>query len=365
MKKTLLATAIAGAMVASAAHAATVYDQDGKSIDISGRIGVGVQQGYDGDSDYVNAGSRLKLDVANQVSNDLRFFGHVEWRFNADEQDTDSGFSEVRHAWIGAESASWGTLQAGNFDNIYKQVVFQPFDFYAMAAGYGFHGPDDNGRGDAIAYLTPKMSGFQAALQAKHYSKADQQTAGSLDFSGMTLAELNTAITNNDLEDFYTAPSGVDDPSSEVLFAGALSYEVGGLTLAGGISETDTVIADENGDFDAGYNTGARLSYAFNDMFNLRVGAEKQDPTGESADQNVYAIGGVLNVSDQLTMTADYYRKDRDEDHALDYDSDEIAFGAYYRVADNFDVFTEIHDKDRKEDAQEDTYAIVGSRYFF
>ncbi|WP_163560290.1 porin [Halomonas sp. NO4] len=333
MKKTLLATAIAGAMAASGAQAATVYDQDGKSLDLSGRVGVGVLQGYDGESDFVNAGSRLKLDGVNQVSDDLRFFAHVEWRFDGDERtgpggNGKSGFTEVRHAWIGAESAQWGTLQAGNFDNIYKQVVFQPFDYYAMAAAYGFHGPQDQGRGDAVAYLTPNLSGFQVALQAKHYSETDAQ-----------------AIAAN-------------NSGSEVLFAGALSYEVGGLTVAAGMSESEVNAVDGNGEFDAGYNTGARVSYAFNDMFNLRVGAEQQDPTGDANDQDVYALGGVVSLN-QLTMTADYYHKDRDDGME---DSDELAFGAYYRVADNFDIFTEVHDNDVEAD---DTYAIVGSRYFF
>ncbi|WP_163576925.1 porin [Halomonas faecis] len=364
MKKTLLATAIAGAMVASAAQAATVYDQDGKSIDLSGRIGMGVQSGYDGNSDFVTAGSRLKLDVANQVSDDLRFFGHVEWRFTSDERDQDSGFSEVRHAWIGAESANWGTLQAGNFDNIYKLQVFQAFDYYAMSSGYGFHAPGDNGRGDAIAYITPNLSGFQAALQAKHYSQSDVvgDTSWSIDSNGNVVQGAGTGVNN--------------DVSSEVLFAGAVSYEVGGLRVAAGLSETDAVVVGSNGEFDAGYNAGISGTYAFNDMFSLRVGYEDQNPTEPSTtatrDQKVYGIGGLLSVSDQLTLSADYYRKDRDDNYidsdgvGLDYDSDEFAFGAYYRVADNVDVFTEFHDKDRKsEDGDDKTYGIVGARYFF
>ncbi|MGO1534955.1 MAG: porin, partial [Halomonas sp.] len=42
MKKTLLATAIIGALGASAAaQAATVYDQDGTKLDVYGRIAMG------------------------------------------------------------------------------------------------------------------------------------------------------------------------------------------------------------------------------------------------------------------------------------------------------------------------------------
>ena len=46
MKKTLLATAIVGALGASAAaQAATVYDQDGTRLDIYGRIAMGIAGG--------------------------------------------------------------------------------------------------------------------------------------------------------------------------------------------------------------------------------------------------------------------------------------------------------------------------------
>ncbi|MGO1886604.1 MAG: porin, partial [Halomonas sp.] len=46
MKKTLLATAIIGALGASAAaQAATVYDQDGTKLDVYGRIAMGVAGG--------------------------------------------------------------------------------------------------------------------------------------------------------------------------------------------------------------------------------------------------------------------------------------------------------------------------------
>src|SRR5699024_8093700 len=101
MKKTLLATAIAGALgVTAAAQAATVYDQDGTKVDIYGRIAMGIAGGgaeydnagnaIDNGAEFVDAYSRLGLRLQHMVSSDLTAFGHLEWRFRADEAGTNN-----------------------------------------------------------------------------------------------------------------------------------------------------------------------------------------------------------------------------------------------------------------------------------
>ena len=89
MKKTLLATAIAGAiaatgMMATTAQAATVYDQDGTRLDLYGRIALGVQGGgpevnEEGEkingSEFRDVYSRFGLRGTQRVSDDLTAFG--------------------------------------------------------------------------------------------------------------------------------------------------------------------------------------------------------------------------------------------------------------------------------------------------
>ena len=106
MKKTLLATAIAGALGASAAaQAATVYDQDGTRLDVYGRIAMGIEGGgpeYDSNDNYQDNGaefvdvySRLGLRMSQEVTSDLTAFGRLEWRFDGDENTTDGGFESI------------------------------------------------------------------------------------------------------------------------------------------------------------------------------------------------------------------------------------------------------------------------------
>ncbi|MBF8221362.1 porin [Halomonas sp. 328] len=351
MKKTLLATAIAGAMglSAAAAQAATVYDQDGTRLDLGGRIAVGVSNTdgsatKDSGSEFRNIYSRLHLSGSNQISQDLRAFGYVEWRFTGDEQDTDSGFSEVRNSYIGVESQQFGTVMAGNFNSLYNSRVVTAFDYY-IDRGAEMTAGDFNARGDSIAYLTPNLEGFQAFVAAKHYSQND-----------------------NDALD-----------GSKVRTQGGVSYEVSGLTLTAGWAEPSPVtdidalvqvdLLDANGDpvpdpvFVEGTEQvqtsnktrfGGTASYAFNDMVSARIGIDNQ----RDLDTEVYGLGTTVSLG-ELTFAADYFRV---ETPSGERNRNAYAFGAYYQVSSNMDTFVEINEADQRD---QDTYVLAGARYFF
>src|SRR5690554_705281 len=275
MKKTLLATAIAGALgVTAAAQAATVYDQDGTKVDIYGRIAMGIAGGgteyaggvkRDNGAEFVDAYSRLGLRLQHMVSSDLTAFGHLEWRFSADQNGSRASrngdeistgdfdaFSETRQAYLGLRSDSWGTIQAGNFDSFYNQSVSIVFDRY-IDAGLEFVGNAYQSRGDSIGYITPNMNGFQVYLQAKHYSER-----GTVEGS---------------------------ERDEEIVAQGGVVYEVGGLRLAAGFIDDKRIVDDgrligntpalwpdngHTGNDELLY--GATAQYQFSPEFSARLG---------------------------------------------------------------------------------------------
>ncbi|MCE8020499.1 porin [Halomonas sp. MCCC 1A11036] len=349
MKKRLLATAIVGAMGASAmAQAATVYDQDDTRLDIYGRIAMGFEGGgtkYSGGqevqngAEFIDVSSRLGLRMSHRVNSDLTAFGHVEWRFRGDERtgggrtsDTDySGFSETRQSYIGLRSASLGTVQAGNFDSFFKDAVTKPFDVYILE-GFEFTGHSKQSRGDSIGYITPDLSGFQAFLQAKHYSSRG---------------------------------NSVGDEGSTTATQGGVKYEAAGLRLALGF--VDDVI--EGGGNDE-VLWGATASYAFNDDFSARLGYETRsnnDDIGNSNGFDKWGLGMTYALG-QLAFNADVYRisPDGDADSRTAW-----ALGSYYKLSSNFDVFAELYDSDIDERVgndpwnKDDIYWAVGARYHF
>ncbi len=353
MKKTLLASAIAGALGASvAAQAATVYDQDGTRLDVYGRIAMAVEgggteysggQAIDNGAEFVDASSRLGLRGQQQISSDLSAFAHVEWRFRADEANNRFGndfdaFSETRQSYIGLRSNTWGTVQAGNFDSFYFQAVTKPFDVY-VKEGFEFAGHATQSRGDSIGYISPNLSGFQAFLQAKHYSERGEVEGSERD--------------------------------AEIVTQGGLKYEADGLRLALGYVD-DKAVLNTGGSRVSGTGNdevryGGTAAYEFVPGFVARVGYETRDDSsvyGGGFDQ--WGVGASFAVT-EWTFHADIY--DIDPDNGESRTS--WALGAMYDVSNNFDVFAELYDSDVDERVngsqvnKDDVYWVVGARYHF
>ena len=363
MKKTLLATAIVGALGASAAaQAATVYDQDGTKLDVYGRIAMGIAGGgpeynSDGnrintDADFVDVYSRLGLRMSHEVSRDLTAFGRLEWRFDGDERtgpsgNGNTGFKEVRQSYLGLQSDQFGTFQGGNFDSFYNQFVSLPFYVY-IDRGLEFAGHPKQSRGDSIGYYTPDLSGFTVFLQGKHYSDRGVEAA----------------------------PGVTEEPGqgTEVAAQGGVRYAQGPVTLGLGFVDD---IEEGGGNDEVLY--GLIGSYDFTDQFSMRLGYETRDEnadytpsaTGENGYDKV-GLGGTFTTG-PWAFTADYYNVDRDSEdtrHAW-------AAGSYYKVSSNFDVFVEVADGDSSfssdessvddniDALKEDVYWLTGARYHF
>ena len=356
MKKTLLATAIVGALGASAAaQAATVYDQDGTRLDVYGRIAMGIEGGgpeYDSNDNYQDNGaefvdvySRLGLRMSQEVTSDLTAFGRLEWRFDGDENTTDGGFNELRQSYLGLQSKQYGTFQAGNFDSFYSQFVSQPFDVYIFAdSDLEFAGHSKQSRGDSIGYYTPDLSGFTAFLQAKHYTAR-----------------------------------GAADPSadSEVAAQGGVRYAQGPVTIGLGFVD-DVARIDENNAGNGGGNDemlyGLIGSYDVTDQFSLRLGYETRDDNEvRGGGFDTVGLGGTYTTG-PWAFAADIYEVDPDGEESRT----SWALGTYYKVSSNFDVFVELQQPDQQSinvtldgsDSEinadgDDMYWLTGARYHF
>ncbi|HBP41097.1 MAG: porin [Vreelandella alkaliphila] len=339
MKKTLLATAIIGALGASAAaQAATVYDQDGTKLDVYGRIAMGIAGGgpeynkIDNGAEFVDVYSRLGLRMSHEVNSDLTAFGRLEWRFKGDERYTESGFTEIRQSYLGLQSKQYGTVQAGNFDSFYNQFVSLPFDVY-IDRGLEFAGHPKQSRGDSIGYYTPDLQGWTAFLQLKHYSTRGQFETGN------------------------------NDPDSVIAAQGGVRYEQGPVTVGLGFVD-DVVHGGGNGEIMGGLIG----SYAINDQFSARLGYEgRENSDVRGGGYDTVGLGGTYTTG-PWAFTADYYNVDRDVD-----DSNAWAFGSYYNVSSNFDVFLELADGDAPTvnrdvtlgDLTDEVYYLTGARYHF
>ena len=344
MKKTLLATAIVGALGASAAaQAATVYDQDGTRLDVYGRIAMGIEGGgpefdsqdreIDNGAEFVDVFSRLGLRMSQQVTSDLSAFGHLEWRFRADERRSGEAFRETRQSYIGLKSEQYGTVVGGNFDSFYNQFVSKPFDVYINEDIIEFADYSKQSSGDSIGYYTPELDGFTAFVQAKHYSTRGQlePTAGS-----------------------------------ETAFQGGVRYAQGPFTVGLGFVD-DVARAGSDSNDEMLY--GLMGSYDITDQFTARLGYEgRENNEVLGGGYDTFGIGGTFTTG-PWAFNVDYYNIERDDDTT----SNAWAAGGYYKVSSAFDVFVEVADGDAPNvnrdtslgDLTDNVYWLTGARYHF
>ncbi len=247
MKKTLLATAIAGALgVTAAAQAATVYDQDGTQVDVYGRINLAVTTGgvqnedpgaakTDG-SEFRDVYSRFGFRARHNVAPDLQTFANMEMRPNFARQNTDG--ITIRNSFVGLRGDQWGMVRIGNFDGVLYQAVTSKFEVHEYEGFTSTSAGAVSARGDSIQYSTPNLEGFQAHVQAKHLS-GNRATVGAQDNSSTLSWQAAVNYTWQDLylglgynqskaevEDRgYAYRSGAANPAGEDIWAAAAIYQ--------------------------------------------------------------------------------------------------------------------------------------------
>ena len=117
MKKSLLALAIVAA--ASSASAATVYDKDGSSLSVGGRVQAIVYNGHANkaaseDSSLVNS-ARFNVAGKTKVNDFVTAFAFTEW--DASDGNGKDGF-KARDQYVGVDFGAFGALKAGKYLNI-------------------------------------------------------------------------------------------------------------------------------------------------------------------------------------------------------------------------------------------------------
>ena len=131
MKKILLAAAVVSALVAStAASAANVYDKDGTTLNVNGRIeaqwyNAGSSNNYTGktannDSSIYNW-ARMGLEGRSKINDYATAFGYME--FDVGDGDQNASQFKARDQYIGVDFGKFGAVKTGRYKNIVSTVV--------------------------------------------------------------------------------------------------------------------------------------------------------------------------------------------------------------------------------------------------
>ncbi len=225
MKKSLLALAVA-AFASSSVMAANVYDKDGTSMDIYGRIQAvyyshnsGANNNDANDGNVVGSG-RLGLDLRTQLTDGIAGFAHAEWNMaDSDGYDT----FDSRYLWVGVDFGPYGMVKAGKFEDAVKYVV-EVTDIFDDWGCVGQLGNDDR-RNGMIGYY---WSGYGLDVNVTFGTAKDgQQVDGA--FLAEAIYDENGLLVDFDSESAdikYSYAASVGYTTPDVLF-GPISIRAG------------------------------------------------------------------------------------------------------------------------------------------
>ena len=164
MKKSLLALSVIAA--AASANAATVYEKDGTSLIVDGRVQSVFYSGNyskagEKDSSIQNS-ARFGLGGKTQITDWVAGIGYAQW--DMDDKGEGNG-TKARDQFVGADFGEFGILKAGRFlDSTYS--VEAATDIYEDAAGNVQGNYNGERRGGQLQYTYDNYGFFaQAGLQ--------------------------------------------------------------------------------------------------------------------------------------------------------------------------------------------------------
>lgn len=214
MKKSFLALAVAAlaaTSIASTASAATVYDKDGTSLAVYGRVQSVLYsdkaQSDAEDAATISSSARLGVDMRSQLTSGVAAFAKAEWEgANGNgraELDGGDHFS-TRYLWVGVDFGQFGSVKVGKFEPAIKYAISQTdiFDDWGCA---GLAGNDDKREG-VVQY---QWSGYGFdAIASYVFAKNGEHIDGAYELN-KEAADMDSTVS---LALGYTSPDVVFGP---------------------------------------------------------------------------------------------------------------------------------------------------------
>ena len=238
MKKSFLALAVAAlaaTSIASTASATTVYDKDGTSMAIYGRVQSVYyseqQSGVSNDEGSFNSSARLGVDVRTPLTSGIAAFAKAEWEgANGNNTvDTADGF-DARYLWVGLDFGQFGQVKVGKFEEAIKYAI-GPTDHWEDSGCTGLAGNDDRREG-VVQY---QWSGYGVdAFLSYAFAKDNEQLDGAYFANNRETVDID-----------YSVSAALGYTSPDVLF-GPIGIRAG--FLYGKFADGDSNIFGKNGD---------------------------------------------------------------------------------------------------------------------
>ena len=298
-KKTLLSVAIA-TVLAGSAQAATIYDKDGNSFAVGGRIQANLNSVAFSESDKVDIEGygRFNLDGKSKISDDLTAVAFAEWDI-ATESSQDGTFN-TRFAYVGVESGTFGSLRAGrDYTSMYNVVGATDMFIDIGSDATTFWSLGGRQEGQAIYKYTADNFYFGGSYQT---SSLDGVKGGFALSTGVNFDLCMPFAFNVGYDNYEFAETSDFDSLYSVATSLSLGTFGEGLYTAAMYQFTEaelkTAVADETASapYGHGHSVEVVAGYGFENGLGLLAGYSSLRSDGRSAVSNVN-----LEVSYQVT----------------------------------------------------------------
>lgn len=334
MKKSALTIAISSLLLASGAHAATVYNQNDTKLEIGGRA-QGMYYGTDNDgSEGDQSYFRVNMRGETKIAPEMKAFGFAEYNLPTSGSDND----ELRYAYAGIKHDRFGAFSYGRQDGLFAIVN----DYTDVLPEWG---GDGLGKGTEV-FGTGRTNGV-----AKYMFNQNGLTLGA-QFTG------NNSVQNADRSDFKTlGVSTWNKNGSKEGFAVAAAYDFDmGLGLSAAYNQAGKT--DDQAKFAAfGADSDAKLmgfgaKYTSGNLYMAATYAHGEDhqyvnykgAQGYAEKHDGYEAVVQYKVTPQFKPSVAYLRTDVKNDGNVSFDdtlTEYVSIGAWYYFTDNFNAYVD------------------------
>lgn len=208
---------IAGIMMAGPALALQIYDKDGTTMDITGRLqtvyyskDTNLYNPESGDGTLV-ANGRLGFALSTPITDGVDAISYVEW--DVSDGDKFDHFRN-RYAWVGLDFGKFGKVRAGTSEDAFYYVQM-PVDIYIDFGAVGLASKDDRRKGQFMY----NWSGYGVDFNITYGTSKDnqpvdgaywgRQTSDGGDFTGSETLNIEQAFS---VSAGYTSPEVLFGP---------------------------------------------------------------------------------------------------------------------------------------------------------
>jgi outer membrane protein N len=323
MKKTILAIAIP-ALFASAANAAVVYDKDGTSFDIYGRVQANYYTDHnDADAELIGS-SRLGWSGKIALNNTWSGIAKTEWQVASENsnniQDRNDSSFKARHIYLGFDGSQYGKIIFGQTDTAFYDAL-EATDIFNE---WGSSGNYYDGRQEGQIIYSNSYQGFTGKLS---YQTNDDTAVIVSDVGGQTVTDVFPNLKRNY---GFAAAAGYD-------------FDFGlGLDAGYAFSDLENRLNGNSGDKEE-WAIGAH--YAINGFYFAGMYTEGEissDNTSLGGKGHGYELAASYNV-DAWTFLAGYnYKEGKDKVvNRWEDQIDETLLGVQYAFTSKLKAYTE------------------------